>query len=160
MLTKRTVGNVFQGVAVLIAVGATSPAAAVADLSFCSSDTQCGDDEYCSILEPGTVVTLPGEPEIVLPVIGICAERPAEAESRPTDTPTLVFTATPTWTPGPSCHGDCDGDGFVSVDELVRVVNIASDVQPIESCDEMADYRSLGIDDLVLAVNMSLHGCE
>ncbi len=86
-----------------------------------------------------------------------------EPTEEPTSTPTMKFTATPTWTPVPEgevCLGDCDGDGTVSIGELVRLVNIALGQQDIESCESMADYGSISIGDLIMAVNNSLLGCD
>lgn len=48
--------------------------------------------------------------------------------------PTATFTAPPTWTPRrptltptmvPECAGDVNGDGQVTIDEIIRAVNAA-----------------------------------
>src|SRR5258708_414699 len=36
-----------------------------------------------------------------------------------------------------ACRGDCNGDGMVTVDELVTGVNIALDIQPLATCAAM-----------------------
>ena len=62
---------------------------------------------------------------------------------------------------GGVCAGDCNGDGLVTVDELVRAVNIALGSAALDVCrasDVDAD-GSVGIDELVRAVNAALQGC-
>jgi hypothetical protein len=50
----------------------------------------------------------------------------------PTQTPTTVRTATPTPVP---CVGDCNGNGQVTVDELLTMVNIALGNTPVTACE-------------------------
>lgn len=67
-----------------------------------------------------------------------------------------------TVTPSPvPCAGDCGGDGRVSVDELVKLVNIALGRQPLSNCsagDTNGDGE-ITIDEIVRAVNRLLAGC-
>jgi hypothetical protein len=78
-----------------------------------------------------------------------------------TATPTLTGTASPSPTPTktpPLCAGDCDGDGEVSVAELIRAVNIALGRAPIASCENLdvnGDGR-IGVEELIAAVARSL----
>src|SRR5512135_981901 len=56
--------------------------------------------------------------------------------------------------------GDCDGDGMVTVDEMIIGVNIALDSLPLSSCpsfDGNGD-RQVTIDELIAAVNVALVG--
>ncbi len=89
----------------------------------------------------------------------------------PTATPppprTLTPRATPTGKAPPTptsrapCAGDCDGDGTVTVDEIVLGVNIALGSVPAEQC-LAADHNRDGnvtIDELLAAVNHALAGC-
>lgn len=82
-----------------------------------------------------------------------------------TATATATAAAAATSTPAPtavvSCAGDCDGNGAVSIDELLRAVGIALAVQPAGSCDAADPGRDgvVTIDELVRAVNNSLDGC-
>jgi hypothetical protein len=81
----------------------------------------------------------------------------SSAES-PTPTPSV----TPTVTPGAvSCLGDCGGDGLVTVDELLKMVNIALGLAAIENClaGDANDDGQITIDELVSAVNHALTGC-
>ncbi len=92
----------------------------------------------------------------------------ATATSTATATPTqsAVATATqtvtePTPTAPPTCVGDCDGNGDVAIDELIRAVNIALGDLVGQNCSA-ADADSGGavtIDELVGAVQASLAGC-
>lgn len=76
--------------------------------------------------------------------------------------PTTSATVTQTTTPlPPACPGDCRGDGAVTVDELVSLVNIALGNLPISICDN-ADVDHNGeitIEEIVGAVNRALSGC-
>ena len=82
----------------------------------------------------------------------------------PTPTNTIrVETPTPTATFAPveDCIGDCDGDGAVGVDELVRSVRVALGLADLGVCSEVdadGDGR-VAIDELVAAVLSSLASC-
>ena len=57
--------------------------------------------------------------------------------------------------------GDCDGDGTVSVAELITGVNIALGSAPITACppfDTDGDGR-VSVAELIRAVNVALSGC-
>ncbi len=61
-----------------------------------------------------------------------------------------------------TCVGDCDGSGQVTVDELVRGVAIALGTFPLNDCAAL-DFNQDGkasIDELVAAVNVTLHSCR
>jgi hypothetical protein len=79
----------------------------------------------------------------------------------PTATATMS-TPTPTSTPRPPvCLGDCDGDGQVTVDEIIIMVNIALGTISVSEC-EAGDIDSSGtitVDEIVTAVNLALDGC-
>jgi hypothetical protein len=67
---------------------------------------------------------------------------------------------------GPTdCPGDCDRDGEVTIDELIKAVNIALHGSPaasMKAClpiDRNLDY-SIAVDELVTAVQRSLGGCQ
>jgi WD40 repeat protein len=79
-----------------------------------------------------------------------------------TPTPTPTFTPKPTLTPTPSsCSGDCNADGRVTVDELLRGLSMALASSANESCtafDRNRDDR-VGIDEVVGAVHSALTGC-
>jgi hypothetical protein len=77
------------------------------------------------------------------------------APSSPTVSPTPTSTATP------DCIGDCGGDGAVTVDEIVLMVNIALGGEGLEGClsaDSDGD-GGVSVDEIILAVNNALDGC-
>ena len=62
----------------------------------------------------------------------------------------------------PSCVGDCNEDNSVTVDELVRGVNIALGNSELSGCpllDASGDGQ-VTIDEVVRAVNAALVGCS
>jgi hypothetical protein len=59
------------------------------------------------------------------------------------------------------CVGDCNGDGSVTVDEIVTMVNIALGLSEVSSC-AAADPGGDGmvtVDEILTAVNNALNGC-
>ncbi|MCX8072269.1 MAG: hypothetical protein N3C12_07450 [Candidatus Binatia bacterium] len=59
------------------------------------------------------------------------------------------------------CTGDCNGDGVVTIDELLLGVNIALEVRALDACpyfDVTAD-GAVTVDELLLAVGNALSGC-
>jgi len=67
----------------------------------------------------------------------------------------------PTPTPGVVCAGDCDGDGSVSVAELIRAVNIALGTLDVSQCTAVDGDGdgAVAINELIAAVNSALDGC-
>ncbi len=85
----------------------------------------------------------------------------------PPPTPRGPDAATPTrrprtpTPPGP-CAGDCNGDGHVTIDELILAVSLAVDALPVDAClliDQNAD-RSATINEIVTAVRALLADCH
>lgn len=62
---------------------------------------------------------------------------------------------------GVTCPGDCNGDGQVSVNELVRAVAIAVGVSPLGECAviDTSGNGSAEVGELVAAVGSALNGC-
>ena len=60
-----------------------------------------------------------------------------------------------------SCRGDCDGDGAVTVDELVQAVTLALNGGSISTCSRIdANQDSqVTVDEILGAVAMALEGC-
>jgi hypothetical protein len=60
-----------------------------------------------------------------------------------------------------ACTGDCNGNGIVSVDELLAGVNIALGVAPLSACAsfDTNNDRRVTVDELLAAVNFALTGC-
>ncbi|MEO8604924.1 MAG: hypothetical protein ABI629_20320, partial [bacterium] len=79
----------------------------------------------------------------------------------PTKTRTPTRTPGGTETVGPSCAGDCGGDGRVTIADLTTVINIALGNLVLEDCPA-ADSNASGeieIADVIAAVNSALNGC-
>jgi len=80
----------------------------------------------------------------------------------PTPTPTMIPTPTATATLGaPACVGDCNGDGTVTINEIITGVNIALDVSPMSACPpfDKNDDGTVTIDELLAAVNAAVGSC-
>jgi hypothetical protein len=75
-------------------------------------------------------------------------------------TPTPTVTGVPTGTVS-ACVGDCDDTGRVTVNELVRGVNISLGLQPLSSCESFDCQHNgmVGVNCLIQGVNNSLDGC-
>ncbi len=62
---------------------------------------------------------------------------------------------------GIPCVGDCDANGTVTVDEVIRAVNIVLELLPPDRClaaDSSGD-RQASVDEVVKSVGNLLHGC-
>lgn len=64
--------------------------------------------------------------------------------------------------PAYACAGDCNGDGRVTVGEIVRGVNISLEQATLEVCPPLDNSLdgSVSVDELVLTVNRALRGCH
>lgn len=73
-------------------------------------------------------------------------------------------TPTPTPTQAPViCIGDCDGNGVVRVDEIIRAINIALGSLAVDACPAFESCLApdcVRIDELVSSVNNALSGCN
>jgi len=62
--------------------------------------------------------------------------------------------------PPPPCVGDCDGDGAVTINELLVGVNIVLGTAPLSSCPALESTDgSVTISELIKAVGAALGGC-
>jgi hypothetical protein len=82
------------------------------------------------------------------------------ATRTPTSTTTVRPTVTQTVEPS-GCAGDCDGHGTVTVDELIKGVNIALGTAGIELCASFDTNGSntVTVEELIKGVNNALSGC-
>lgn len=74
------------------------------------------------------------------------------------ETATILLNTTSS---GATCGGDCSMDGEVTVDELVRMVNIALGAAPVSGCsagDTNLDGE-ITIDEIIAGVSHALNGC-
>ena len=62
---------------------------------------------------------------------------------------------------GPQCPGDCDGNGVVSVDEMVRGVLIAAGAQAVGSCPafDLDGNGMVSVNELIAGIRRALEGC-
>ena len=86
------------------------------------------------------------------------------ATSTPSASATGTATPTPSATPAapaPPCVGDCDNSGGVTIDDLVIMINIALEQQPLSACPAADADRSgtTTIQEILLAVNNAQKGC-
>jgi hypothetical protein len=111
---------------------------------------------------PGTTPT----PSITAIVATNTPSSSPTSSRSPLTTPTATVTATPSPTPSPTptlpaCAGDCNQDGSVTVDELIKGVNIALGTTSVDACSSF-DANGDGavtINELIAAVNRALNGC-
>lgn len=93
--------------------------------------------------------------------------RTATATGTSLRSPTATLTGVPgtptaTATRGPAtCPGDCNGDGMVTIDELVTLVNITLNSADVATCPagDRDDNGTVTIEEMVLAVATTLRGC-
>jgi hypothetical protein len=73
---------------------------------------------------------------------------------------TPVPTRTPTATPS-FCVGDCDDSNDVTVDEVITLVTVALDQQPLDVCTRGDGNQDgeITVDEIVLALTAALNGC-
>ncbi|MFQ5667267.1 MAG: choice-of-anchor Q domain-containing protein [Candidatus Binatia bacterium] len=76
-----------------------------------------------------------------------------------TSSPTPTATVTPTSTP--ACAGDCDGGGSVTVNELLRMVNVALGNAPVSNCPagDLDNDQRITVNEIIAAVSNALNGC-
>lgn len=80
----------------------------------------------------------------------------------PTAVSTPTLTPTPTHTPTPvPCTGDCSGNGQITVDEILTMVNIALGNADVSQCKagDVNHNGTITIDELLAAVSNALGGC-
>jgi hypothetical protein len=59
-----------------------------------------------------------------------------------------------------ACRGDCNGDGEVTVDELIKALNIALGNAAVSECPALLDCPEIDVVCLIGAVNNALLGCS
>jgi hypothetical protein len=111
--------------------------------------------------------------EVVLSGFDPEATPPTSTPSASTPTPEGTVTAlteqpvtaspTPTRTPTPApCAGDCNGDGRISIDELISGVNILLESAELEVCPsfDADEDGSVTVDEIVAVLQAALNGCD
>ncbi|MDX2167220.1 MAG: hypothetical protein SF182_09160 [Deltaproteobacteria bacterium] len=59
----------------------------------------------------------------------------------------------------PPCPGDCNGDGEVSINELITALNVALGAAPCSVCPVTCEQDPISINYLIAAVSAALSGC-
>jgi hypothetical protein len=75
---------------------------------------------------------------------------------------TFVLTVLTAWAGtarGVDCIGDCDGDGVVSIDEIMTAVNIALGTADASVCGSLAANGEVTVATILTAVDEALNGC-
>jgi hypothetical protein len=76
-------------------------------------------------------------------------------------TPSAGATPSVSATPAVTCPGDCNGDGEVSIDELITGVGITINSELLSTCPALAcgSANSATVDCLLRAIDAALNGC-
>jgi hypothetical protein len=123
----------------------------------------CDDFDACTIgercVDGNCVGTLVDTPTPSVTPLVTATPRPSPSS---TQTPTLTATPAPTATAVHTCPGDCNGDGEVTVDDLIVMVNIAQGSQPVSACSpgDTNDDGEITIEEVLQGVNRALSACE
>jgi hypothetical protein len=136
------------------------------------TDSPCGGDladpyKFCESEQPG-----PGPLHVLLERVAgdgqyqltltLFAGPPITPQGSPTPTATVRQTPTPRPTrPLGPCIGDCDRDGRIAINELVRGVGIALTGASPSTCVRLDDNGNgtVSVNELVSAVGAALNGC-
>ncbi len=152
--SRSAAGRCARGVLLGLGVLLGSQQRAQSQLVDCSTLEDVNQQGKCLLSAIGKPCTLPGGG------VGGC---------QTVRSPLLYFhcmcqpipTPTPTKAPTPVWVGDCSGDGKVTVDEIITMVNIALGNGDLSTCP-VADANGDGqvtVDEILTAVNMALNGC-
>jgi hypothetical protein len=128
-------------------------------------EVSCGDDQLTTLIfpvqvaadaRPGGRSIMVASGEEIAAFTGALRIRASDATPLPSSSPTPSATSTPV-----PCVGDCDGNDRITVDELVRGVNISLERTALATC---ADFDRDGnqrvtVDELVVGVGGLLAGC-
>ena len=96
----------------------------------------------------------------------MCCEGPPPPTRTATPTPPVTPTTTPTTSGEGVCVGDCNDNGAVTIDDLIRMVNIALGNQSI--CPDGTGGCLAGdsncnceitVEEIIQSVNNALNGC-
>lgn len=69
----------------------------------------------------------------------------------------LFLQSPPAWAQAATCCGDCNGDGRVTVDEIIKLVNNVLSGQSAACSD---GCQACGLFCIILVVNNAMDGCQ
>jgi hypothetical protein len=153
--------------------GTCDPSSGICSNPAAPDGTACDDGDTCTSNDQCTAGTCAGTGACTATATPITLVTPTTTSAAAaTSTATAVAatgspaaTETPcpeqTATGGPSCAGDCNGDGSVRVNELIIGVNIALGNASVCVCPSFdRDFnRTVSINELIAAVLAALEGC-
>lgn len=86
---------------------------------------------------------------------------PTPTSVPPTASPSATATATTAPTEPPACEGDCASDGEVTVDDVVKLIQIALGNVALTACEpgDSNGDQQVTVEEIVRAVNNALAGC-
>lgn len=73
----------------------------------------------------------------------------------------ICLLAGPTAASASFCSGDCDGNGEVTIDEVLRAMRVALGAEDLASCRpvERNDDGEVSVEEVIFALQMALQGC-
>jgi len=96
-----------------------------------------------------------------VPVTGSRTAAAARSVLRSAAALVILSFVLPSSTARAACPGDCNGDGVVTINELILAVNIALGDAPISACPAIDANHSgeVTIEELILAIANAQRGC-
>ncbi len=141
---------------------ATVPASSTPTIT--ESPTLIGLPSPTRTLPASLTPSLSPSPKRTLPVSPTASLSPSRTPSVPVSpTPSVPATATLTAAFGPgSCVGDCDGNGHVTVDEVVTGVSIALDITDLTRCPAFDCHGTglVSVDCVLQAMDAAFDDCR
>ncbi len=130
----------------------TNEGGACNDFNDCTALSRCETFEYMGAQRGACMAGAPGGN----------TPTPTATSGLPTVTVPPTSTRTPATPPTPgACVGDCNGNGELTVNELISGVNIAQGNAALSTCPsfDVNGDGSVGINELISGVNALLNGC-
>lgn len=129
------------------------------DFNVCTANDRCNNGECGGAAgSPAPTSTRSPTPTLTLTT--------GAASATPTRTPTsgvASVTPTRTTTSGPRCEGDCgdcNGDGCISFDEIVRAVHGALEQENVDDCSlDLDENGAIDVDEIIAAINSMGRPC-
>lgn len=133
------------------------------DSNLCTNGVCCSE-AGCAIGERCDIFGLEGNCRTQLPPGSACAKDSdcRDGACRFDSTAEALVCQRVTPTPGAQgCFGDCSGDGAVTVDEILVMIEIALGTRPVTACPpgDISGDGGISVDELVTAVGLALTGC-
>jgi hypothetical protein len=165
-LVSRNVGRDGSARVVVEVVNRGAPAAPISTVAIRYAEAAAGSPPLATAVLPGLDPGVLAQVGLDLPAGSVGTERlftvTADDASAVADIDrsnnNVTFAMGVTTSP---CPGDCGGDGQVTIDELITMVNIALGTKPVSECSvgDTSGDGDITIDEIIQAVNRALNGC-